>query len=112
MPGVTLQPEQLNRRCDPSQLEFETTTELEPLDGTIGQDRASQALQFGIGMRHQGYNLFVLGSSGMGRHALARRQIEHQAKARRTSTSSRRRFARSCTNCRYGRSAPRKKSRI
>jgi lon-related putative ATP-dependent protease len=79
MPGARLKPEQLNRRCNPAQFDFETTDELEPLDGSIGQERASEALRFGIGMRHQGYNLFVLGPSGMGRHALVRRQIEQQA---------------------------------
>ncbi len=79
MPGARLRPEQLIRRCDPAQLDFETTAELEPLDGSIGQDRAREAVRFGIGMRHQGYNLFVLGPSGMGRHALVRRQIEQQA---------------------------------
>jgi lon-related putative ATP-dependent protease len=79
MPGARLQPEQLNRRCDPAGLDFETTAELEPLDGSIGQDRASEAVRFGIGMRQQGYNLFVLGPSGMGRHALVRGQIERQA---------------------------------
>jgi lon-related putative ATP-dependent protease len=80
MPGTRLKPEQLNRRCDPAGLAFETTAELEPLDGGVGQDRASEAVRFGIGMPHQGYNLFVLGPSGMGRHALVRRQIERQAK--------------------------------
>ena len=74
-----LRPDQLYRRCDPDQLDFETTADLQALEGSIGQDRAADALRFGIGMRHKGYNLFVLGPAGLGRHAMVRKQIERQA---------------------------------
>ena len=74
-----LRPDQLYRRCDPDQLDFETTADLEALEGSIGQDRAADALRFGIGMRHKGYNLFVRGPAGVGRHALVRKQVERQA---------------------------------
>jgi len=76
-----LRPDQLYRRCDPDRFDFETTADLDPLDGFLGQQRAADALRFGVGMRHKGYNLFVLGPSGMGRHALVRREIECRAAA-------------------------------
>ena len=32
--------ERLTQRCDASELGFDTTDEIDPLEGTIGQDRA------------------------------------------------------------------------
>ena len=54
-----LPPEKLYDRCDPGQFTFETTAELEDLEGLIGQARAVEAVQFGVGIRREGYNLFV-----------------------------------------------------
>ncbi|MGA7801646.1 MAG: ATP-binding protein [Gammaproteobacteria bacterium] len=60
--------DQLFRPCDPRQFHFETTAELEPYVGMIGQDRALEALRFGVGIRREGYNLYVLGPPGAGKH--------------------------------------------
>jgi lon-related putative ATP-dependent protease len=77
-----LEPEQVRWFCDPAQLPFETTQEVEPLDGTIGQDRAVRALNFGLEMRSTGFNLFVAGPRGSGRSstvdAYVRRLAESQ----------------------------------
>src|SRR5215475_7688866 len=62
-----LAPEQLRWFCDPAQLPFETTEQVQPLDGTIGQDRAVRALTFGLEMRGAGFNVFVAGPRGTGR---------------------------------------------
>lgn len=53
--------------CDPQQFDFKTTSELEPLTEIIGQDRALEAIRFGVGMKNDGYNLFVLGPPGVGK---------------------------------------------
>lgn len=66
----TLKPEQLYQRCDEASLPFSTTDELEPLDNHFGQDRAVEALRFGMAMAHEGYNVFVLGSTGVGKRQL------------------------------------------
>lgn len=58
----------LYRACDLTQLTFETTAELEDLPGLVGQDRALEALRFGTAIRRHGYNLFVLGPEGAGKH--------------------------------------------
>ncbi len=71
----------LYRRCDPAQFSFTTTSELEILDDILGQARAVEAVTFGIGMRQQGYNLFLLGPAGIGKHSLARQFLDRQAKA-------------------------------
>ena len=57
----------LYRRCDPAKFSFATTDELESLDDILGQARAVEAVTFGIGMRRQGYNLFLLGPAGVGK---------------------------------------------
>lgn len=62
-----LPPTALYRRCDPTQFPFISTADLPSTQEMLGQDRAVQAIQFGIGMRHEGFNLFVLGASGTGK---------------------------------------------
>ncbi len=66
--GKPLPPEALFNRCDPEGFDFETTETLEDLVRMVGQDRAVEAVRFGAAMPVDGYNLFVLGPSGTGRH--------------------------------------------
>ncbi len=80
MAGVKrLDPNALCWRFDPQQLAFKTTAELPDLTEVLGQARATEAIRFGIGIRRSGYNLFVLGPPGTGRHVIARRYIEERA---------------------------------
>ena len=58
----------LRPATDPRSLGFKTTAKLEPLTGLIGQDRALGAIRFAAAMGKRGYNLFVLGPQGFGRH--------------------------------------------
>ncbi len=44
----------LCRICDPQGLPFETTDELEDLAQILDQDRAVEALRFGVGIEHAG----------------------------------------------------------
>ena len=74
-----LEPVALRRRCDPAALGFETTAELEPIEGMVGQDRAVQAVEFAIGMRRDGYNVFVEGPEGSGRSTLLRSALGRAA---------------------------------
>ncbi|MGB5426405.1 MAG: Lon-like protease helical domain-containing protein, partial [Gammaproteobacteria bacterium] len=76
-----LQPDHLYQRCDPAQFEFRTTEQLEDLAEVIGQPRAVEAVRFGIGVLHKGYNLFALGPTGTGKHALVERYASEQARA-------------------------------
>ena len=73
--------QQLRQRCDPSQFEFETTAELEDLSEIVGQERAVDAILFGIGIRHKGYNLFALGPSGTGKRTTTSQFLDQQASA-------------------------------
>ena len=81
-PGKPLSPEELYRRCDAGLFDFETTKDLEPLPGTLGQDRAVEAIHFSIGMAADGYNVFVLGPPGSGKHNVVQRILEQEAAAR------------------------------
>jgi lon-related putative ATP-dependent protease len=65
--------------CDPQQFTFETTAELEELTEILGQDRALDAVQFGIGMKRDGYNLYALGPPGIGKHTVLQQVLEKQA---------------------------------
>jgi lon-related putative ATP-dependent protease len=62
--------------CDPSQFDFLTTAELSDLEGIVGQERARDAIEFGVGMRRDGYNLFVLGPPGIGKQTVVERFLE------------------------------------
>lgn len=62
-------PEQLRRRLDPNSLPFNSTAEVAPLTGTIGQPRAVDAIEFGLEIDTRGYNLFLSGSPGSGRES-------------------------------------------
>jgi len=71
--------EALRRCCDAAGFSFESTAELADLDGVIGQDRALEAIRFGIGIKRQGFNLFALGPSGVGKEHILRRSIADRA---------------------------------
>jgi lon-related putative ATP-dependent protease len=59
--------------------DFETTAELMPLKGIIGQERASKSLDFGLSIDKPGYNIFVSGLSGTGRSSYVRLLTEKKA---------------------------------
>ena len=74
-----ISPEEAYHRCDPDSFSFETTSEVEELSHFIGQDRALEAVNFGIGMQQQGFNLFVVGPEGSGRHTVVESFIHDKA---------------------------------
>jgi lon-related putative ATP-dependent protease len=76
-----LSAQQLRQVCDPAQFEFETTAELEDLNEIIGQERAVDAIMFGVGIRREGYNLFALGPSGTGKRTTIVQFLNRQAAA-------------------------------
>ncbi|MEQ8786805.1 MAG: ATP-binding protein [Pirellulaceae bacterium] len=71
--------EQLAWRCDPAWCDFETTHDLADLENVLGQARALEAIRFGVGIRRDGFNLFVLGPPGMGKRTIVRQVLAEQA---------------------------------
>lgn len=78
--SLRLPPERLSSQFDAEQLTFNSTDELEPFRGVLGQERAVAALQFGVAMPRPGYNVFVMGESGTGRFSFVRRYLKAEAK--------------------------------
>ena len=60
-PHAPLSANRLRHACDVDRLPFQTTAELEPIPVTFGQERALEAIAFGTGIDHEGYNLYVMG---------------------------------------------------
>ena len=81
LPPRALETRQLHHACDPAQFGFQTTAELEALSELIGQTRATEAVRFGAGIRHEGYNIFVLGPAGVGKRSMVGQFLAKKAKA-------------------------------
>jgi predicted ATP-dependent protease len=64
-PVQPLAPGRLYRTADLSALSFASTADIEPADGLVGQQRALDAIAFGTRIGTPGFNLFVIGPSGM-----------------------------------------------
>ncbi|MEW7983618.1 MAG: Lon-like protease helical domain-containing protein, partial [Candidatus Sedimenticola endophacoides] len=76
-----LTPGQLYHRCDLGQFGFQDTSQIDGLERAVGQERALNAIDFGVGMEHGGYNLYVMGSTGLGRHTMVYEALRRQAEA-------------------------------
>lgn len=70
---------QLKNSCSPVDFSFQTTAELTPLEGIIGQERAVKAFDFGLAVKLKGYNIYMAGSSGTGKTTYARQSTEKLA---------------------------------
>jgi lon-related putative ATP-dependent protease len=77
--ATQLDAEQLIHRCDCAALGFEDTTELELLAEPFGQERVLESINFGATMARGGYNLYVMGSPGVGKHHLLKRTLTSRA---------------------------------
>ncbi|MEX5587576.1 MULTISPECIES: Lon protease family protein [Pseudomonas] len=81
---LRLAPEALTRRFSPEQFAFTHTDDLEPFRGVLGQERAVEALQFGVAMPRPGYNVYVMGEPGTGRFSFVKRYLKAEGKRQQT----------------------------
>ncbi len=72
--------EKLRRECDANFMQCESTRDLVPLSEIIGQERAVRALNFGLGIKDHGFNMYVAGYPGTGRKTAVKNFVEAQAK--------------------------------
>lgn len=72
--------EDLRRDCDPSVFKFSSTADIEPLMGTIGQDRAVESIEFSLGIKTKGFNMYASGPPGVGKTSTIKAYIELKAK--------------------------------
>jgi len=78
MPLAPLPPEHLHTACDPATLGFETTEALADSDAGLIHARAVSAIRLGLDIEGEGYNLFVLGDAGSGRHDTVARLLDDE----------------------------------
>ncbi len=66
----------LRWRFDESELDFQSTAEVDPATGVVGQPIAIEALRFGVECDAPGQNVYVRGVTGTGRMTLVRSVLE------------------------------------
>lgn len=82
MPDIKeLSYQMLRNECDPNIFTFNSTAELEPSHGIIGQERAVKAMNFGLKIRTRGYNIYMSGLTGTGKTNYAERYIKKIAES-------------------------------
>jgi lon-related putative ATP-dependent protease len=74
--------EQVRRSCQPGDLGFASTAEVREMAGVVGQQRALGALEFGVRISGNGFNLYVLGNPGTQRHDVVRDFLRQEAAGR------------------------------
>lgn len=74
-----LSPALLYTRCGPASLGVADSSQLPPDPHPLGQERAVSATLFAAAIGRHGYNLFVMGEPGSGRHAIVQRLIAARA---------------------------------
>jgi lon-related putative ATP-dependent protease len=70
----------LRNVCDAAGLGFTTTADVPGLETIVGQQRAVQALDFGLGVRNVGFNVYVAGQPGTGKVTAVHTFLEGVAK--------------------------------
>jgi predicted ATP-dependent protease len=69
---IELKADELRRRTDQTHHGWQSTRDVAPLTGLVGQDRAERALEFGVKVQGRGYNVFMAGPTGTGKTTFAR----------------------------------------
>ena len=66
--------------CNPNQFKFETTKEIsDSSDLVYGQERGIKALQFGLDVKIKGYNLYLEGTTGVGKTVYTKKSLDARA---------------------------------
>lgn len=74
--------EELKSKQSLKDIDFKTTKDIVPRQDIIGQDRAVQAIEFGLKMKKKGYNIYVAGVSGLGRTSYTHELIKKHSKTK------------------------------
>ena len=70
--------------CDPSIFKFKTTEELDNIETGIGQERGIKALEFGLNVDINGYNLYLDGPAGVGKTMYTKHYLDKISKKQKT----------------------------
>lgn len=72
--------DELKNFCNPEDLGFDSIKEINSSHDIIGQNVASEALEFGLKIKSKGYNIFVAGIPGTGKTTFAKKYANEIAK--------------------------------
>ena len=79
---LELKAQQLKHFCDPKLLSFKSTKTLPLSKSIIGQERAMDAIAFGVDIDSNGYHIYALGPVGTGKMTIVRKFLEKDVKAK------------------------------
>jgi lon-related putative ATP-dependent protease len=57
-----------------------STKRIKPVNNFLGQDRAKASVEAGISMPYSGYNIFAVGTAGLGKRTMIKRLLQRHAK--------------------------------
>ena len=78
--GNELSYKKLKATCNPDIFKFDTTADLESIRTGIGQDRGIKALEFGLNVDINGYNLYLEGPTGVGKTMYTKNYLDNISK--------------------------------
>ena len=65
----------------PNYVKIPTSTKrIKPLNNFLGQDRARASVEAGIALPYSGYNIFAVGTAGLGKRTMVKRLLQQHAK--------------------------------
>ena len=71
-----LSPDELRWKCDPGMFDFDSTENIDPVEGIVGQERALDAIKLGVDIKSPGYNIYIAGLSGTGKATTVKKMLE------------------------------------
>ncbi|MCP5756872.1 AAA family ATPase, partial [Klebsiella pneumoniae] len=71
---TALKPEQLTHIPDFEKIPA-STKRIKPLNNFLGQDRAKASVEAGICLPYSGYNIFAVGTAGLGKRTMIKRLL-------------------------------------
>lgn len=76
---------QLRSFCEQAAFSFRSTDDIPDFEGMVGQQRAMDALSFAVEMDRPGYNMYLMGSTGLGKHTLLNNFLERASAEQKTA---------------------------
>ncbi|MEQ1312151.1 ATP-binding protein [Acinetobacter sp. XH1639] len=76
---TALSPEQLTHILNLAEIPS-STKRIKPLNNFLGQDRARASVEAGISLPYSGYNIFAVGTAGLGKRTMIKRLLQQHAK--------------------------------
>lgn len=76
---TALSPEELTHILNLAEIPS-STKRIKPLNNFLGQDRARASVEAGISLPYSGYNIFAVGTAGLGKRTMIKRLLQQHAK--------------------------------